>query len=66
MNLPKLLEKIRKARYEQLHELIETLTRMDTLLLIYEYPFPEETDETKRQINEILHQKYTSLVGNTA
>ena len=66
MNLPKLLEKIRKASYEQLHELIETLTRMDTLLLIYEYPFPEETDETKRKINEILHQKYTSLVGKTA
>ncbi len=65
MNLPKLLEKIRKASYEQLHELIETLTRMDTLLLIYEYPFPEETDETKRKINEILHQKYTSLVGKT-
>ena len=66
MNLPKLLEKIRKASYEQLHELIETLTRMDTLLLIYEYPFPEETDETKRKINEILNQKYTSLVGKTA
>ena len=39
---------------------------MDTLLLIYEYPFPEETDETKRKINEILNQEYTSLVGKTA
>jgi len=65
INLPKLLEKIRKVSFEQLDELIQTLTRMDTLLLIYEYPFPEEKDETKRKINEILHQKYTSLVGKT-
>lgn len=65
MNLPKLLEKIRQASYEQLHELIGTLTRIDILLLIYEYPFPEETAETKQKINEILNQKYTPLVGKT-
>jgi hypothetical protein len=66
MNLPKLLEKIRKVHMKDLSIFIETLSRMDIMLLIYEYPFREESHETKMKINEILTSKYISLVGTTA
>ncbi|MED2971811.1 hypothetical protein P4361_05915 [Fictibacillus sp. B-59209] len=66
INLPKLLEKIRTVSNRSFPDLIASLSRMDVLLLIYEYPFHEESNETRRRINEILSSKYTSLVGRTA
>lgn len=66
MNLPKLLEKIRNVGNGEFSDFINSLTRMDILLLIYEYPFPHENPDTKMRINDILSQKYTTLVGRTA
>ena len=65
-NLPILLEAIRKLNMEDLPKFIETLRKMDVLLLIYEYPFREETSETKMKINRILGEKYINTVGRTA
>jgi hypothetical protein len=66
MNLPKLLNKIRNIPMEDLVKFIETLKRMDFMLLIYEYPFSKESHDTRLKINEILTSKYTPFVGITA
>ena len=65
-NLPKLLESIRKVNMNDLADLMKTLRKMDILLLIYEYPFNNETNETKKKINKILGELYISTVGRTA
>jgi hypothetical protein len=64
--LPKLLEKIRATKHEKIHELAESLTKMDIRLLVYEYPYPNENKETRHKINRILTTRYTIEVGRTA
>lgn len=64
--LPKLLESIRNSEIENLAKLILSLSKMDVLLLIYEYPFQEENKETKEKVNLILRELYISAVGRTA
>lgn len=64
--LPKLLEKIRAAAPDKIDELAKSLTKMDIRLLIYEYPYPNEKNETRYKINRILDTRYTSIVGRTA
>ncbi|QIZ08472.1 hypothetical protein HFZ78_18610 [Priestia megaterium] len=65
-NLPRILDKIRKVEMKNLSKLIITLKKMEVLMLIYEYPFSNETHETRLKINEILMSRYTTLVGTTA
>ncbi|MEH6954437.1 EH signature domain-containing protein [Neobacillus drentensis] len=65
-NLPRLLDKIRKVEMKNIHKLINTFRKMDVMMLIYEYPFSNESHETRLKINEILMNKYTALVGITA
>jgi hypothetical protein len=64
--LPELLERIRLTSIEELPSFVEKLTKMDIRILIYEYPFPNESKATRHKINEILTARYTSLVGRTA
>ncbi|WP_423410454.1 EH signature domain-containing protein [Heyndrickxia sp. MSNUG] len=64
--LPRLLETIRNIKLEKISELMESLSKMDVLLLIYEYPFHKENKETKKKINIILGELYISIVGRTA
>ncbi|MEB6548983.1 hypothetical protein MXL46_07720 [Heyndrickxia sporothermodurans] len=65
-NLPKLLEEIRKVDFTKLYDFMKTLKKMDILILIYEYPYKEETNETRKKINKILGEMYISTVGRTA
>jgi hypothetical protein len=64
--LPKLLERIRVTSLDKIDKLVATLSKMDIRLLIYEYPYPNEKEETRNKINKILTTKYTSIVGRTA
>jgi hypothetical protein len=64
--LPELLERIRLTSIEELPALVKELTKVDIRILIYEYPFPNESKATRHKINEILTARYTSLVGRTA
>jgi hypothetical protein len=64
--LPKLLERIRVTSLDKIDKLVATLSKIDIRLLIYEYPYPNEKEETRNKINKILTTKYTSIVGRTA
>lgn len=61
--LPKLLELIRATPFEKLEELI--YSRMDVQILLYEYPYKEESVDTRKKINRVLLLKYVPLVGRT-
>lgn len=65
IELPKLLNLIRATPFEEIAEWSKSLRKMDVLLLLYEYPYPEESDETKRKINHILTTRYVGIVGRT-
>ncbi|WP_261303990.1 hypothetical protein [Paenibacillus andongensis] len=64
--LPRLLEQIRKVPFDSLDSFARELKRMEVLVLLYDYPFPNESHETRRKINLILSYRYSAQVGKTA
>jgi hypothetical protein len=64
--LPKLLETIRSLSFTEIVTFAYSLKKMEVLLLLYEYPFTSETDETRNKINIILTTRYSSAVGQRA
>lgn len=63
IDLPKLLESIRSLSFHDLGEFAKKLTKMQVRILLYEYPFPNESKETREKINQILLQRYSSEVA---
>ncbi|MFY0544961.1 hypothetical protein [Brevibacillus sp. H7] len=64
--LPKLLEKIRGLSFTEIVPFAQSLKKMEVLLLLYDYPFTSETDETRSKINVILTTRYSGTVGQRA
>ncbi|MGQ7890671.1 hypothetical protein [Paenibacillus sp. WC2504] len=64
--LPKLLELIRQVSFDELETFAQQLKRMEVFVLLYDYPFKDESHETRRKINLILTYRYSVQVGKIA
>ena len=66
LRLPRLLELIRKTSLEEINEWAETLKKVDVMVLLYQYPYPNESIDTRRKINQVLIARYSAAVGQFA
>ncbi|XEC95689.1 hypothetical protein AB6A23_03695 [Paenibacillus tarimensis] len=61
--LPKLLEFIRRTPTDELETWAVTLKKSDVMVLLYQYPYPDETQDTQRKVNIVLSKRFTSSMG---
>jgi hypothetical protein len=64
--LPRLLELIRKTPLEEINTLAQTFKKIDVMVLLYQYPYPDESNETRRKVNQVLFARYSTAVGQFA
>lgn len=64
--LPRLLEMIRQVSLDELENFANQLKKLEVFVLLYDYPYPNESQDTRRKINLILSFRYSIQVGKTA
>ncbi|SDT09254.1 EH_Signature domain-containing protein [Paenibacillaceae bacterium GAS479] len=64
--LPRMLEIIRMTPAEQITKWAETLKKTDVRVLLYQYPYSDESHDTQYKINIVISSRFTSSIGRYA
>jgi|GEM_PF-3904841 len=64
VRLPKLLELIRQTPEDEIEQLAHTLKKRDVMVLVYEYPFNQESYSVQKKINLVLYHHYSPSIGS--